>query len=392
MTSAPHGFSVAVVGGSLAGLAVAAELQRHTDARVTVYEQSRGPLQGRGAGIVMQPETEVLLDINGVAPATVSVPLRERRFLHRNTPPRTVPAPQAMTAWDTLYRALRGANDDLDYRQGMAVTGISTSGERVQVTLDGADSVYVDAVIGADGIGSATRNAVYAAHPIYTGYMAWRGLENESDLPDELVAELNDRFTLFSVVGTQFLCYLVPGPRGQTTPGQRRVNWVWYINTPEPLFNTIMTGGSGRRYEHFLPSNDVNPAVRASLRTRSQELLPELLARLVASSRPFVQPVMDVAPRRMRRGPIFLIGDAAGTVRPHTASGTSKSFADALTLVAALGKWTPQVPLPEERLDRWELFQLDHLRQIAVSGLAGADASGLGKGRVDTWTRRNDSD
>jgi 2-polyprenyl-6-methoxyphenol hydroxylase-like FAD-dependent oxidoreductase len=390
MTVTSQPFSVAVVGGSLAGLAVAAELRRRTDARVTVFEQSRGPLQGRGAGIVMQPETEVLLNINGVDPASVSVPLRERRFLHRNAPPRTVVAPQSMTAWDTLYRALRGADDELDYRQGMTVTGISTGGERVGVNFDGADCVYVDAGIGADGIGSATRDTVYTTRPTYSGYMAWRGLEAESDLPVELVAELNDRFTLFSVVGTQFLSYL-PGPCGQTRPGQRRVNWVWCVNTPERLFDTILTGTSGRRHQYFLPSTDVDPVVGGSLRARSQELLPGLLAQLVASSRPFVQPVMDVAPKRMRRGPIFLIGDAAGTVRPHTASGTSKSFADALTLAVALGNATPDDPLPQERLDRWEQLQLDRLSKLAASGLASAHASGLRKGRVDTWTRRDRS-
>ena len=65
-------------------------------------------------------------------------------------------------------------------------------------------------MIGADGIRSTVRQWVSEARPRYSGYVAWRGLENEDDLP----ADLTDRFSLYSADGIQFLCYLVPGARG----------------------------------------------------------------------------------------------------------------------------------------------------------------------------------
>ena len=43
-----------------AGLAAAAELSRVTNAEITVFEQTAGRLEGRGAGIVMQPEIDVV--------------------------------------------------------------------------------------------------------------------------------------------------------------------------------------------------------------------------------------------------------------------------------------------------------------------------------------------
>jgi 2-polyprenyl-6-methoxyphenol hydroxylase-like FAD-dependent oxidoreductase len=60
-------WTVAIVGGSLAGLAAVTELSRVTNADITVFEQTVGRLEGRGAGIVMQPEIERLLSISGIS-------------------------------------------------------------------------------------------------------------------------------------------------------------------------------------------------------------------------------------------------------------------------------------------------------------------------------------
>jgi 2-polyprenyl-6-methoxyphenol hydroxylase-like FAD-dependent oxidoreductase len=383
--SAP--FSVTIVGGSLAGLAAAAELTRTTAADVTVVEQSAGKLEGRGAGIVMQPEIEWLLRTHGVHPAAVCVTLGERRFLHRHSQPRTIIAPQRMTAWDTLYRVLRNSIGDARYQQGIGVTDVEQADEHVTVTFGDHTVATPRLVIGADGIASITRRSVFARDPGYSGYVAWRGLESESDLPADLAGELTDRFTLYSIPGVQFLCYLVPGPDGETEPGQRRVNWVWYINTSSAALDGVLTGASGRRYDYFLPADDVSGLTHESLAEAAVEYLPPLLARLVAHSRPFLQPVMDVAGGRMRRGAVFLIGDAAGTVRPHTASGTSKSIADAVLLATAFRGWVSGGPLPESHLAAWEKDRLRSLREIAATGLATAAASNLGGRRnVDIWT------
>ncbi|OBC11898.1 hypothetical protein A5784_03450 [Mycobacterium sp. 852013-50091_SCH5140682] len=371
-------WSIAVVGGSLAGLAAAGELSRSTDAQITVFEHTAGPLAGRGAGIVMQPEIEYLLSVTGIRPDTVSVGLRERHLLHCHSPPRTITMPQTMTAWDTLYRAFRTAIPSVDYRQGVTVTAV-TPGERgVDLSFaDGTTSTWT-LVIGADGIGSTVRQSVSAAPPQYTGYVAWRGLEIEDELPADITGELSERFTLYSADGIQFLCYLVPGPAGEITPGRRRVNWVWYVNASDEAFGDIMTGRSTRRYDYFLPATDVSESNKATLQALADNDLPPLLARLVRHSKPFLQPVMDLASARMRNGRVFVIGDAAGTVRPHTASGTSKSIADAALLANAFRGWAPGDPLPEDRLHLWERHRLRALQDLAVIGIGRAVTSRLG--------------
>lgn len=75
-----------------------------------------------------------------------------------------------------------------------------------------------------------------------------------------------------------------------------------------------------------------------------------------------------------------LIGDAAGTVRPHTASGTSKAFGDAAGLATALQGWTPRQPLPATKLENWEVQRLDRLVTLSELGLELAERSTLGAG------------
>ncbi|MFF3734901.1 hypothetical protein ACFYXM_32615 [Streptomyces sp. NPDC002476] len=73
-----------------------------------------------------------------------------------------------------------------------------------------------------------------------------------------------------------------------------------------------------------------------------------------------------------------MIGDAAGTVRPHTASGTSKAFADAAGLAAALRGWTPGQDEPGGRLADWEQERLLRLAALSRAGIGLANQSSLG--------------
>ena len=51
-----------------------------------------------------------------------------------------------------------------------------------------------------------------------------------------------NKFTFFHGRNTQILCYLIPGPTGELLEGERRLNWVWYVNAvPE----TILVGRIG---------------------------------------------------------------------------------------------------------------------------------------------------
>jgi 2-polyprenyl-6-methoxyphenol hydroxylase-like FAD-dependent oxidoreductase len=110
----------------------------------------------------------------------------------------------------------------------------------------------------------------------------------------------------------------------------------------------------------------------------ANETLPPQFTALVRLSNVFLQPVFDLPPTRMVADHIVLLGDAAGTVRPHTASGTSKALGDAAGLAQALNGWTPPDDLPTRNLKDWEAQRLAHLRAVARSGIRLASQSFLG--------------
>jgi 2-polyprenyl-6-methoxyphenol hydroxylase-like FAD-dependent oxidoreductase len=368
-------FRAAVVGGSLGGLAAAHEL-RSIGADVAVYERSVGRTEPRGAGIVMQPEVASLLARLDRTVPSVSVQLMERQQLHRGSQPTRHYAPQWMSAWDTLYEALRAPLGDLCMRLDSTLTDLRVGADDVTAEFGDGYTTTADLVVGADGIGSATRRIVTGRDDLrYSGYVAFRGLEPESHLTEDLRDLLAERFTSFAVPGMQMLCYLVPGERGAT---ERRVNWVWYVNTAEARLPGLLTGKSGHRFEFFLPPGELDAESRDALMELVDRTLPEPFAALVRLSAVFMQPVFDLPPTGMVGDRVVLLGDAAGTVRPHTASGTSKALGDAAELADALDGWRRDDPLPRERLQRWEADRLGHLRAVAVAGVRLAAHSSLG--------------
>ncbi|WP_406502421.1 FAD-dependent monooxygenase [Streptomyces sp. NBC_01602] len=373
-----NAFTALVIGGSVGGLAAAYEL-RAVGAEVAVYERSVGKTSARGAGIVMQPEVEALLSRLGVPAQSVSVELHERQQLHMHGKATRYEAPQLMTAWDTLYRALREPLAGMCYRLDSTLTRVQVDGHDVTAEFSDGYTARGNFLVGADGIGSATRKLLDpASRPEYAGYVAWRGLEPESALPGNLLDLLSGRFTSFTSSGMQMLCYLVPGANGEREEGSRRVNWVWYVNVPEPNLPKLLTGRSGKRFANFLPPGELLSETAEQVAHQADASLPPDFAELVRLSDVFMQPVLDLPPRRMMADHAALIGDAAGTVRPHTASGTSKAFGDAAGLATALQGWAPPHPLPATELESWEVQRLDRLLTLSEFGLELAERSTLG--------------
>ena len=182
---------------------------------------------------------------------------------------------------------------------------------------------------------------------------------------------------MFAVPGLQLLCYLVPGAGGEREPGSRRVNWVWYVNTAESNLPWLLTGNSGRRFEHFVPPGELAPDALARLHALGHGQLPPQFAELLEHSSVFMQPVFDVPPVAMVGDHAVLIGDAAGTVRPHTASGTSKAFGDAADLARAIHGAGSYGELPR-MLKQWEARRLSHLTTVTRHGIRLAAQSSLG--------------
>src|SRR5882724_224369 len=331
--------NVVVAGGSLGGLFNAIAV-RSLGCEVEVLEKSSGLMKDRGAGIVFQQEVAEFLTRYKVASLeSVVVPVRTRRYLKADgSVAQEGPMPQAMTSWDALYRKLRATFGDDHYHVGVRFAGFDANGHTVTARFDGGQEVTCDLLVGADGPGSTVRQQLLPdVRSEYAGYVAWRGVVLEHEAPD-LAAEFAGRFTFFQAPHTHILCYLIPGPDGSLTPGQRRLNWVWYLNAaPGDELDRVLTDKDGRHRQFSVPQGFVAPDMTDWLHGQAHRILPPSFLRLVeATTEPFVQTIHDLAVPRMAFGRVCLTGDAAFVPRPHTAASTAKAAANAITLADCL--------------------------------------------------------
>lgn len=344
---------VAVIGGSLGGL-IAALVLRDAGCDVTVFERSRSRLEGRGAGIVLHPETVRYLEANRLLDLeSVSSSTRVLRYLTR---PGGVlhdePVNYLFTSYATLYAALLGFMDPARYRLASELVDVDQDPDRVVAHFADGRTHESDLVVAADGINSTVRRLMFPdVAPEYAGYVGWRGTVDAGRLPSAS-RELVPYLVYFVGERSHVLSY--PIPWADAEGGS--MNWVWYRNVADDQLDGLMTDRFGVRHELSLPPGVAHDRDVASLRSAAARDLPPQLAALVESSEgPFVQVIVDLEVPRMVAGRVCLLGDAAFALRPHIAAGTAKAAADAHALGASIAAAGGDVPAA---LSSWEPGQL----------------------------------
>ena len=348
-----------VIGGSLAGLFVGT-LLRSIGWQVDIYERSPHDLSSRGGGIVLQPEIIEAFQRAGAAyDDPLGVAVNERLYLKSDGGiAQRLAMRQTLTSWNVLYGTMRRHFPDDHYHQGKALARIQQDEDQVTAQFTDGSTVSADLLIGADGAGSTVRQQLLPGYePSYAGYVAYRGLVNEADLSAETAELLTERFVFYQFPNSHILQYLVPGDNESLVPGERRFNWVWYVNYDEDTeLPTILTDQTGTRRSASIPPGLIAPDVEQEMRHYANQVLPPAFQTLVnVTQEPFVQGIFDLGVPQMAFNRIALVGDAAFIPRPHTAAGVSKGAANAIALTEALVTYNHDVPTA---LDEWETDQL----------------------------------
>jgi 2,6-dihydroxypyridine 3-monooxygenase len=370
---------VVVTGGSVGGLTAALVL-RDAGCDVTVFERSSAALQARGAGIAALEATLRYLTERGGRPvADVCSSTGWIRFLRADGSVRHEQRHRYLfSSWNTIYRSLLELFDPGRYRLGHEVTGFSQAADSVRVTLAGGLAADAGLLVCADGVSSLARARLLPEiRPSYSGYVAWRGTVPERTLPAATRELFGDAITYQVLKDSHILVYPIPGPDGALTPGERLVNFVWYVNVAEgEELDELMTGRDGVRRAVSLPPGAARAAAVAALRhAAASELAAPIAAVVTDVAEPFVQVVYDIGVPRMAFGRVCLLGDAAFAVRPHAAAGTAKAAADGWALAAALTASGGDVPAA---LARWERDQLALGRDLLVRCREIGDSSQFG--------------
>jgi 2-polyprenyl-6-methoxyphenol hydroxylase-like FAD-dependent oxidoreductase len=335
---------VIIVGGSLAGLLAGNQLHR-SGWEVDVLERTDGVLEGRGAGITVLPGLVEGFRAAGADEAglgaALGIDLPARIALDRTgriVAQRTFS--QVMTSWRRLYELLKAAFPAERYHSGTNVERIEQDDDRVSATLSDGRRIDADLLIGADGLRSTVRNQFLpGVKPFYPGYIAWRCLADEAELPTSIREQLFDRYAVCVAPGEQGIAYPVPGPGPEHSmqPGRRQYNVVWYTAVPEDGLPRLMTDDNGRYHPGGIPPALIRARVRQEMMDMAQKVLAPQFAEAIRRARLiFFQPIVDLESPRMVFGRVVVIGDAAFTARPHVAMGVPKAAGDVAALVEAV--------------------------------------------------------
>ncbi|MFH8791721.1 FAD-dependent monooxygenase [Streptomyces sp. NPDC017941] len=333
-----HSGRVAVVGGSVAGCAMALAAHRGGADEITVYERASGRLAERGVGLAVHNSRYVELESAGYMDADMPwVQLERRRWYVRDERASSplgheigsMPFPFRTYNWGPLWGELRRrVPESVEFRTGTRVEAVRSGPVGAEVDTAGGTERH-DVVIGADGYRSVVRAS---AHPgldaRYAGYLAWRGAYPHDRLADpHLWAEEDCVYVVFD--GGHAVVYRIPDGAGG-----HRVNWILYTAPPSPL-----DAGPGFASPTSLPPGGLSDALDAHLSYVAEELMPPYWGGLVRATRAeevALQPMYDYTAPRYARDRVLLAGDAATVARPHTGAGAVKALQDATVLESAI--------------------------------------------------------
>jgi len=353
---------ILVVGGSLGGLFAANILLRQGH-DVTLLEKATGSLDGRGAGIVTHDALAEALRAAGVKiDDSLGVQVTKRVTLGADGQTLgEMELAQILTSWSRLYHMLKESFPTERYLQGKTVKTVTQNANTVQVGCEDGSQYEAELLIASDGIRSGVRAQLAPEiQPEYAGYIAWRGVCDESALSQHTLHTLFNYFGFCLPNGEQMLGYPVAGSGNDTRPGKRRYNFVWYRPASEAQeLVSLLTDDDGHYYPTGIPPLKVSRKHIAHMRKVAQEILaPQYAEILEKTASPFLQAIYDVRSEEIVFGRVALMGDAAFVGRPHVGMGVTKAGDEAIVIakhIANLGA-TPEA-LQAYRGERLKLGQ-----------------------------------
>lgn len=351
---------VLIAGGGIGGLtAAAAMLQRGID--VDVFEQA-SELREVGAGIQISPNGNKVLDAIGVFDRlrALSCDPERKEFRLWNSgrpwpmfslgktvveqygyPYLTVYRPDMHQALADRVRALKPDAIHLD----APVAGCDQDAEGAELLLRDGRRIRGDALIGADGVRSAIRNALWGrCDPEFSGMVAWRSLIPMGDLPERLQASVGSTWI---GPGGHVVCYPL-----------RRARFLNFVATMEGKQWTAVSNSEPGTMEECLADfrgwhEDVQTMIRAS---------PSLLKWALAKRDPIPA---------WTQGRVSLLGDAAHATLPFLAQGAVHSLEDGLVLARCLEGEAPEaVP---QALKRYEAARIERTSRMVRGATANTE-------------------
>jgi len=355
-----------IIGGSIGGL-FAGHLLLRAGWDVTIFERSAGDLADRGAGLGISNELfEVMRRIGLPVSRSLAFQVRSSIWLAQDGSV-AFEAPRGWdgSAWAIIYQPLRAAFPNERYCTGRTLVRIEQDAESVTAIFSGGARERGNLLVAADGVFSTVRGQFLPeVAPRAAGYIAWRGILPEGELPQPESEMLLDRAAFSCPEGELVVSLAVPGADNDTRPGHRRYYFIWYRPADHARQKELFTDASGRSYPLSIPPPLIRSGFVAEMKTAARAKLPPVIGEIVARTRqPLLQSITDMEAPRLVFGRVVLLGDAAFVARPHVAAGTTKAALDAAGLADALAASGDGV---DAALHRYERERLDFGRALVA--------------------------
>jgi salicylate hydroxylase len=314
----PSSCKIAIVGGGLAGLAAANAL-RSVGMAPDVFEAA--PALGEiGAAVNASPQAMKALQAIGLGEAISAVGYASPGMYTRNMltgeflefNDRKKAAARYGAPYYSFHRAdlldvLARPLDRSAIHLGHRLSALAERGEHTLLAFENGARVEAETVIGADGVRSVVRHALYGDdNPTYTGQMVWRALLDASDVPADVLEP------------TGHIQWVGPGR-----------HLLAYHIRDRKLVNIVTQEDTDKWVEEGWSTRGDPDEMRASF-PNSEPRLDRLLALITACSKwgLFTRPLTQ----NWGRGRIELIGDAAHAMLPNAGQGANQAFEDAYIL------------------------------------------------------------
>ena len=349
IVSAASPLSVAVIGGSIGGLAAATAFIR-LGASVRVFEQAPGPFVGRGGSI-------------GYCDVGLWQRLRGARMIRRG-----VQASRAQGAfiygdlWQFWYEGLPKGTVTF----GTTVTDLG-SAERPTINGETFDLAVI-----ADGGWSRLRARYFGPdEPEYAGYQVWRFRVDASAVPN-FAAE-----GMYSATDGSHYDTILLGVAGND--GRDYIMGGTAVACPE---EEVVRPGAGVARQ--LAGDATTPAAavpswflpfyREKFGQYARGELYRVMEAAARVGKISALPQYEFAARRVVSGRLVLIGDAAHMASPRTASGAHTAVLDAAALYeafrpAAANKWVGGADVVDAALAAYEPSAINRAQSLYARSL-----------------------
>ncbi len=304
-----HVERILIVGGGIAGLALAVALRQRGFSPQIVERGANWPTAG--AGILLHGNSLRALRSLGLDEAVTQAGAVVPSVRHLNPAGRLVAEVAMSDIWDgvgltvaihrrALHAILARAASDVPIRMGTGLVSLEQSKSGIEATLSDGSTAKYDLLVAADGIHSTVRDLAFPpSPPSYVGQLYWRTcIPNPGDISTWTVMRAQGRFLGFIPLGGEIAyCFA-------------------QLETPEQ-FEDPVAGRRSRLRERF-----------ADFGGLARDALP----RLGADESIHFGSAEEIARDQWRAGRLLLIGDAAHACSPIIGQGGAMAMEDAIVL------------------------------------------------------------